>query len=341
MGTTLNTMKLVPLLTTTSSEPVGQRLEKKEINVTGPTVTFSFALCPRSKGERWKMSQRNANITTQTLRKKKRAQEPIAMMTAYDYPSAKIAEQAGVEVILVGDSVGTTVLGYESTIPVTLDDMVHHAKAVCRAVNHSMVIADLPFLMAHLSKNEVLKAAGRLMQEAGVYGVKIEGEAQVVENIRALVEAGIPVMGHIGLTPQSVNQLGGYQVQGKDTESAQRLMKEAKRLEEAGIFSLVLECVPEELAKTITDQSSVPVIGIGAGRYVDGQVLVFHDLLGMGGRFAPSFVKRYAEVGKMMEEGIGQYVKEVKSRRFPEEQHVFLPYEVQTDGSKGESRRSS
>lgn len=269
------------------------------------------------------MSQKQVRITTQTLRRQKSEKEPIAMITAYDYPSAKIAEQAGAEILLVGDSVGTTVLGYESTIPVTLDDILHHAKAVCRAVDYSMVIADLPFLVAHLSKKEVLKAAGRLMQEARVYGVKIEGEAQVIDNVKGLVQAGIPVMGHIGLTPQSVNQLGGYQVQGKDSETAQKLIDEAKRLEDAGVFGMVLECIPEELAQTITQKSSIPVIGIGAGRYVDGQVLVFHDLLSIGGTFSPSFVKRYAEVGNMIQQGIGQYVQEVKSRKFPEEKHVF------------------
>lgn len=269
------------------------------------------------------MSQDQRRITTETLRRLKGRREPIVMITAYDYPSALMAEGEGAEILLVGDSVGTTVLGYDSTIPVTLDDILHHAKAVCRAVRRSMVVADLPFMVAHLSKDEVLKASARLMQEAGVYGVKIEGEAQVVESIRALVRAGIPVMGHIGLTPQSVNQLGGYRVQGKNREAAQRLMDEAKYLEDAGIFALVLECVPEEVAQAITEQSSVPVIGIGAGRYVDGQVLVFHDLLSIGGTFSPSFVKRYAEVGKLIQQGIHQYVEEVKNRSFPKEEHVF------------------
>lgn len=279
------------------------------------------------------------NVTTRTLRKKKSEREPITMITAYDYPSAKLAERAGIEVLLVGDSVGTTVLGYDSTIPVTLDDIVHHAKAVCRAVNHAMVIADLPFMVAHLSKEDVLRAAGRLMQEAGVYGVKIEGVAQVLGNIKALVQAGVPVMGHIGLTPQSVNQLGGYQVQGKDAETAQRLLNEARQLEEAGVFGLVLECVPEALAKSITEQVSIPVIGIGAGRYVDGQVLVFHDLLGVDSSFAPSFVKRYTEIGEMIRQGIQQYVQEVKERRFPAEKHVFQPYKVQAGNLQEEGRR--
>lgn len=308
----------------TCSDPVGQRLKKERLlRHSSRSVTFFlFWLCPRAKGG-MEMSHKQGRITTQTLQRKKSQKDPIAMITAYDYPTAKIAEQAGAEVLLVGDSVGTTVLGYDSTIPVTVEDMLHHSKAVCRAVDRAMVIADLPFLVAHLSNDEVLKAAGRLMQEAGVYGVKIEGEAQVINNVKALVQAGIPVMGHIGLTPQSVNQLGGYRVQGKDAETARRLINEAKRLEEAGIFALVVECVPEELARTITDQISIPVIGIGAGRYVDGQVLVFHDLLNIGGTFSPSFVKRYAEVGELIHQGIRRYVEEVKERKFPEEKHVF------------------
>jgi 3-methyl-2-oxobutanoate hydroxymethyltransferase len=262
-------------------------------------------------------------VTRRTLEKMKLEKTPIAMITAYDYPTAKLAEQAGVDVILVGDSLGMVVLGYESTIPVTLDDMVHHTKAVTRATRRAMVVSDLPFLTAHLSTDEVLKSAGRLMQEANAYAVKLEGGSVIIEKIRALVQAGIPVMGHLGLTPQSVNQLGGYLVQGKDLESAQKLVEEAKRLEEAGVFSLVLECVPEMLAKFITEQLSIPVIGIGAGRYCDGQVLVMHDLLQLGSDWHPSFVKTYANIGRAMVEGISAYVNEVKARQFPTEEHVF------------------
>lgn len=266
---------------------------------------------------------RKQQVTRKTLNKAKKNNEPIVMITAYDYPSAKLAEQAGAEILLVGDSVGTTVLGYDSTIPVTLEDILHHAKAVSRAVHQAMVIADLPFMVAHLERNEVLKAAARLMQEAGVYGVKIEGGSEVVENITALTEAGVPVMGHLGLTPQSVNQLGGYLIQGKDSHTAQKIMEDAQRLEAAGVFGLVLECVPEELASTIRQQVTIPVIGIGAGRECDGQVLVFHDLLGIGSEFSPSFVKTYAEVGRMISEGITSYVQEVKNKQFPQEKHVF------------------
>lgn len=261
-------------------------------------------------------------VTTRTLQKQKQEQEPIAMITAYDFPSAKLAERAGAEILLVGDSLGTTVLGYDSTIPVTLDDILHHAKAVTRGAQHAMVIADLPFMTAHLDKQDVLKAAGRLMQEAGVYGVKIEGGSEVLSNIEALVQAGIPVMGHLGLTPQSVNQLGGYLIQGKNTQQAQQLIQEAQLLEETGVFALVLECVPEEVASMIRERCRIPVIGIGAGRSCDGQVLVFHDLLSFGGGFSPSFVKQYADIGNIISEAIHAYVQEVKNKKFPEEKHV-------------------
>jgi 3-methyl-2-oxobutanoate hydroxymethyltransferase len=252
----------------------------------------------------------------------KSAGEPIAMITAYDYPSAKLAEQAGADLILVGDSLGMVVLGYDSTIPVTLEDMLHHTKAVTRAAQRALVVTDLPFVVAHLSKDEVLKAAAKLMQEGRAYGVKIEGGSEILENVKALTSAGVPVMGHLGLTPQSVNQLGGYVIQGKDLNGARQLLKEAKRLEEAGIFALVLECVPEELARLISESLSVPTIGIGAGRHCDGQVLVMHDVLGLSGDWHPSFVKVYRSAGQIMLEGIRDYIQDVKKRRFPEEKHV-------------------
>jgi 3-methyl-2-oxobutanoate hydroxymethyltransferase len=262
-------------------------------------------------------------VTRRTLEKKKSQGEKIAMVTAYDFPAAKIAEEAGAEILLVGDSLGMVVLGYESTIPVTLDDMLHHTKAVTRAAKQSMVIVDLPFLTAHLSTVEVLKSAGKLMQEGLSYGVKLEGGEPVLDKIRALTDAGIPVMGHLGLTPQSVNQLGGYIIQGKEEQTVKRLLSEAKAVEEAGAFALVIECVPEELAEEITKLLSIPVIGIGAGRYTDGQVLVLHDLLGMGGEWSPSFVKRFESVGNTMKNGLESYVKEVKNKTFPTEEHVI------------------
>ncbi|MDQ0418555.1 3-methyl-2-oxobutanoate hydroxymethyltransferase [Croceifilum oryzae] len=262
-------------------------------------------------------------VTIRTLAKMKREQTPIAMITAYDYPSAVLVEEAGADVVLVGDSLGMVVLGYDSTIPVTLADMIHHTKAVTRGAKRAMVIADLPFLVAHLSRDEVLKAAGKLMQEANAYGVKLEGGSEIIDQIRALVQAGVPVMAHLGLQPQSVNKLGGYLIQGKDPSSALHLIEEAKKVEEAGVFALVLECVPEELAGQIRDQLSIPVIGIGAGRDCDGQVLVFHDVLQIGGGdFQPSFVKTYADVGELIKQGIRSYVEEVKGHQFPAEEHV-------------------
>ncbi|RAL21090.1 3-methyl-2-oxobutanoate hydroxymethyltransferase [Thermoflavimicrobium daqui] len=268
------------------------------------------------------MSQSVKKVTTRTLQRMKKKKEPIAMITAYDFPTAKIADKAGADMILVGDSLGMVVLGYESTIPVTLEDMIHHTKAVTRGTKRAMVIADLPFMIAHLSKDEVLRASARLLQVAGAYGVKLEGGSEVCANVKALTTAGIPVVAHLGLTPQSVNQLGGYLIQGKDEKSAKHLIAEAKRLQEAGAIALVLECVPEELAQVITDSLYIPVIGIGAGRFCDGQVLVYHDILQFGGDFTPSFVKTYASVGKAMAEGVQAYIQDVKQHRFPEENHV-------------------
>lgn len=252
----------------------------------------------------------------------KREKKPIAMITAYDYPGAKLAETAGADILLVGDSLGMVVLGYDSTIPVTLDDMLHHTKAVSRGAHNAMVVADLPFATAHLSRDEVIRAAARLLQVGGAYAVKMEGGEEILENLSACTAAGIPVMAHLGLTPQSVHQLGGYLYQGKDKDSASKLIEDAQKVEAAGAFALVLECVPEELSQKIAEMLTIPVIGIGAGRYVDGQVLVFHDLLGFGGDWHPSFVKVYASLGEQAMQAIGQYVQEVKERKFPTEAHV-------------------
>ncbi|MBN2909624.1 3-methyl-2-oxobutanoate hydroxymethyltransferase [Polycladomyces sp. WAk] len=281
-------------------------------------------------------------ITTRMLRDMKAKGQKIAMITAYDYPSAKLADQAGVDVILVGDSLGMVVLGYDSTIPVTIDDMVHHTKAVTRGTKHAFVVSDLPFLTCHLGTEHALRAAGRLMQEAGAKAVKIEGGEEILEVVRACVAAGIPVMGHLGLTPQSVHQLGGYRVQGRDAETAQRLIRDARLLEEAGAFALVLECVPEELAREITEAITIPTIGIGAGRYCDGQVLVFHDVLQIASEVNPSFVQAFAEAGAVMQEGIRRYVQAVRETRFPQEEHVFhLSNEAMATlyGGKGLSRK--
>ncbi|UFJ42747.1 3-methyl-2-oxobutanoate hydroxymethyltransferase [Brevibacillus humidisoli] len=266
-------------------------------------------------------------VTTADLRKQKQEGQPIAMITAYDYPSAKLADEAGVDVILVGDSLGMVVLGYESTIPVTMEDMLHHTKAVTRAAKHALVVADLPFLSYHGSVEEGVKNAGRLLQEGLAKAVKMEGGAEITPVVKRCVQAGIPVMGHIGLTPQSVYQLGGYKVQGKDVEAAGRLLRDAQELEEAGAFALVLECVPTEVAAKIRESVAIPVIGIGAGAGCDGQVLVFHDILSYASQIKPKFVKRYADVGSQIQEAVSTYVYEVKTGQFPSDEHGFTASE--------------
>ncbi|MFY0543097.1 3-methyl-2-oxobutanoate hydroxymethyltransferase [Brevibacillus sp. H7] len=262
-------------------------------------------------------------ITTADLRKKKASRQPIAMMTAYDYPSAKLVEEAGVDVILVGDSLGMVVLGYDSTVPVTMEDMLHHTKAVTRGAKRAFVVADMPFLSYHGTVEESVKNAGRLLQEGLAKAVKIEGGKEVVPVVKRCTQAGIPVMGHIGLTPQSVHQLGGYKVQGRDLAAAQRLLEEAQALEEAGAFAVVLECVPEEVAAKITESISIPTIGIGAGVKCDGQVLVFHDVLAYASQLKPKFVKSYANIGKTIVEAMSAYVEEVRSGKFPAPEHAF------------------
>ncbi|BAU28859.1 ketopantoate hydroxymethyltransferase [Aneurinibacillus soli] len=262
-------------------------------------------------------------VTTASLKEQKKNGEKIVMLTAYDYPSANLAEEAGVDMILVGDSLGMVVLGYDSTIPVTLDDMIHHTKAVTRGASRAFVVTDLPFLTYHGTIEETLRNAGRIMQEGLAKAVKIEGGAELAPLIRRCTQAGIPVVGHIGLTPQSVHQLGGYKVQGKTPEAAQKLLDDAKALEEAGVFALVMECVPEQLATLISKQLSIPTIGIGAGAGCDGQVLVYHDILGYGGGHVPKFVKRYGEAGAIIHQAIAQYAHEVRNGAFPAAEHTF------------------
>lgn len=249
--------------------------------------------------------------------------EPISMVTAYDYPSAIQAEQAGIDMILVGDSLGMVVLGYDSTIPVTMDDMLHHTKAVKRGAKNTFVVTDMPFMSYHLSKVDSLKNAARLMQEGGADAVKVEGADGVTEIITALTYGGIPVISHLGLTPQSVHVLGGYKVQGKDAEAARKLIEDAKKCQDAGAIAIVLECVPQQLAEEISNQLVIPTIGIGAGKQTDGQVLVYHDLIGYGSGRVPKFVKQYASVAETIETAIRQYNLDVKNRDFPEEKHSF------------------
>lgn len=258
------------------------------------------------------------------MRNMKRDGKPISMLTAYDYPSAKLAEEADIDMILVGDSLGNVVLGYNSTIPVTLDDMVYHTRSVARGAEHTFIVADMPFMTYHGGIDESLKGVRRLMQEGHAHAVKLEGGAEIADTVKRIVQSGVPVLGHIGLTPQSVNQIGGYRIQGKDAEDAKRLMNDAKALEAAGAFAVVLELVTEETAAEITKELSIPTIGIGAGRYCDGQVLVYHDILKYASPYRDKrFVKTYADIGSVIRDGIAQYVREVKDRSFPAEEHVF------------------
>jgi len=258
------------------------------------------------------------SVTTTSLRAAKAAHRPIAMITAYDAPSARLVDEAGVDVILVGDSLGMVTLGYDSTLPVTLEDMIHHTRAVVRGAKRALVVADMPFMTFQVSAEEALRNAGRLMAEGGARAVKVEGGASIAPTVARMVEAGIPVMGHVGLTPQSVHQLGGYRVQAKDTAAAVALLDDCRALEAAGAFAVVLECIPSELASIASAALSIPTIGIGAGVGCDGQVQVFHDLLGMGGEFTPRHAKRYAEVGELIREAVEHYTADVRAGAFPE-----------------------
>ncbi len=260
-------------------------------------------------------------VTTRTFRLKKERGEPITMLTAYDYPIALAMDRAGVDSILVGDSLGMVVLGYETTLPVTMEDMLHHCKAVARGARYALLIGDMPFMSYQISSAEAVRNAGRFLQEAGMDGVKLEGGRERIDAVKAIVSAGIPVMGHIGLTPQSVHQLGGFRAQGKTADAARRLLEDARLLEKAGCFSIVLETVPSPLAKLISERLEIPTIGIGAGLACDGQVLVTHDLLGLFDRFTPRFVKKYADLHSEMVEAFGSYVAEVTNRAFPADEH--------------------
>lgn len=262
-------------------------------------------------------------ISTTHLVKMKSRGEKIVMVTAYDYPTACLVDEAGVDVVLVGDSLGMVVLGHNTTLPVTLDDMIHHAKAVVRGVKRALVAVDMPFLTYQTGTEDALRGAGRILQETGAAAVKLEGGVDSCPQVRSLVSAGIPVIGHLGLTPQSVNAFGGYRPQGRDEESAQRILSDAQALEHSGAFSIVLECIPEDLAEKITATVSIPTVGIGAGVHCDGQVLVLHDLLGIAGNVQPRFVKRYAQVGEVIRGAVEDYAREVRESKFPGPEHSF------------------
>lgn len=266
-------------------------------------------------------SQRK-KVTTLTFRQKKERGEPITMLTAYDYPTSLAMDKAGVDAILVGDSLAMVVLGYENTLPVTMDEMLHHSRAVARGAKSSLLVGDMPFMSYQVSIEEAVRNAGRFLQQGGMDAVKLEGGRERADAVRAIVGAGIPVMGHIGLTPQSVNQLGGFRAQGKTASAAKRLLEDAKILEDAGAFSLVLESVPARLAEVISKQISIPTIGIGAGAGCDGQVLVTHDLLGLFERFTPKFVKKYANLHEAMQKAFADYIDDVETKRFPAVEHT-------------------
>ena len=264
-----------------------------------------------------------AKITAPAVVALKRKGEPITVVTAYDFPTARYADEAGIEILLVGDSVGTVVLGYESTLPVTMEDMLHHVRAVARAKPTALVVGDMPFMSYQVSVEQAVANAGRLVQEGGADAIKLEGGARVADAVQRIVAAGIPVMGHLGLTPQSVLAFGGYKVQARGEADQERLLADAKTLERAGCFSLVLEGIPARLGAVVTRELTIPTIGIGAGVQCDGQVLVTHDLLGLFHGHQPKFVRRYAELGAGMRDAFARYVADVKARRFPSDAESY------------------
>ncbi len=261
--------------------------------------------------------------TTATFREAKATGTKLTMLTAYDYSTAKLMDNAGVDSILVGASLGMVCLGYEDTLAVPMEDMIHHTRAVCRGASNALVVADMPFMSYHLSVQQAVENAGRLIKEAGAQAVKIEGGAEFCAEIAAMTRASIPVMGHLGLTPQSVHAFGGFKVQGKSAAAAQKILDDARALEAAGAFAIVLECIPAELARFVSERIGIPTIGIGSGVGCDGQVLVYQDMLGMYGNMAPKFVKRFANVGDAMTEAFRTYIEDVREGSFPTTEHTF------------------
>jgi 3-methyl-2-oxobutanoate hydroxymethyltransferase len=260
--------------------------------------------------------------TTHSLKEMKTTGKKITVLTAYDHPTASILDESGIDIVLVGDSVGNVVLGYENTIPVTMEEMLHHTKAVVRGVENAMVIADMPFMSYQLNPEDALRNASRFIKEAGASGVKVEGTAHL-DAIKKIIDAGIPVMGHIGFTPQSVNQIGGYRVQGRALDEAKALMEGAKDLEKTGVFSLVIEMVPAVLASKVSRSLNIPVIGCGAGPECDGQVLVISDILGLSGKTVPKFAKKYSDLSAETKRAVSNYISDVRSGRFPGNEHSF------------------
>jgi 3-methyl-2-oxobutanoate hydroxymethyltransferase len=276
-------------------------------------------------------------VTITEIKEMKQKKEKIPMLTAYDYVTAKMVDEAGVPLILVGDSLGNVILGYESTIPVTMEQMLHHTKAVVRGAKKALIIGDMPFMTYHISVSDALHNAARFIQEGGTQAVKLEGGEIVAEKVRRLVDCGIPVMGHIGLTPQSIHQLGGFKVRGKAVEEAKKLLNDARILEEAGAFAIVLECIPAPLSKLITQKLAIPTIGIGAGIDCDGQVLVISDMLGLYTEFVPKHVKQYARLAEEIKTAVSNYISEVKSRSFPTMKQSYIMDESLVKQLKAES----
>lgn len=261
--------------------------------------------------------------TVSTFKKAKENKQKLTMLTAYDYSTAKLFDEAGINSILVGDSLGNVILGYEDTISVTMEDMIHHGAAVARGAKNALVVVDMPFMSYQTSVYDAVYNAGRIMKEGRAGAVKLEGGAGICPQIKAITECGIPVVGHLGLTPQSVNAFGGYKVQGRDDAAAKKLIDDAHKVEEAGAFAVVLECVPAKLAETISNELSIPTIGIGAGNGCDGQVLVYQDMLGMFSDYVPKFVKQFANVGEIIKEAVKSYIDEVSDGTFPDEEHSY------------------
>lgn len=271
----------------------------------------------------------NKKLTIKDIISMKKSGERISMLTAYDASFASLIDAAGIDVVLVGDSLGMVLLGYDSTVPVTMEEMLHHCRAACKGVERALLVGDMPFMSYQVSDREAIINGSRFLKEAGCDAVKLEGGTKICHTVEALVRAGIPVMGHIGLTPQTASQLGGYKLQGADGDSARLLLQSARDLESAGAFSLVLECIPAQLSEVISKAVSIPTIGIGAGKHCDGQVLVTHDMVGMFEKFIPTFVKQYVNLAPLIKEAVAAYLKEVKNGSFPSEEHCFnVPLDV-------------
>lgn len=270
-----------------------------------------------------KRSSRSDKVTTQTVVQMKQQNEKISMLTAYDYTMASIVDSAGIDVILVGDSASNVMAGFDTTVPMTLDHMIYHTSCVVRGVERALVIADLPFMSYQVTAKEALISAGRMMKEAGAHAVKLEGGKTITKTVKRIVDAGIPVMGHLGLTPQSIYKFGTYKVRAKEEQEAEQLLEDAIRLEKAGAFSIVLEKIPSPLAEKVTSELSIPTIGIGAGPHCDGQVLVTHDMLGLNKDFSPRFLRRYADLHTEMTDAVSHYIKDVKEGDFPNENERY------------------